>query len=1621
MTKGNGRMKKIVTLVFVLLTLLTAAASAESYTQADFEWAEAVEDQSALTLKEQAKYLDIVKQRQRGIALLAMGGADTPFQIASAAQLAELAQYVNAGDATFVSAHYVLTDDVNLSAYGNWTPIGTINQPFAGVFDGQNHVVTGLKIDRSQGVYQGLFGCVNSQDANRKAQVKNVIVKDAQIRTKNTSGAVVGFYGDGGWGSQMEPLENCAMVGGSIEGCVDRAGYDQAAYIGGVVGLSNADVRFCYSTGTVIVPRSAYDIGGVAGWVDGNVQSCYAAGSMDIFPYSTYQLFDIGGLAGGVDDDVSDCYSTVDVVGLGDNTFNFGGVAGTVVGSVTRCFATGNVQAWMNVGGVAGLVGTGGGSLTDCVALNGAVSGTTRSSRRISRVGNVFKSEGGSESGNYAWSGMKVNGNTVADDDVEGSNGADLTYDDTNGLSRQFETIFGGNSAWTYAENGLPTLKNVGGTQSSELPSWMLGSETTIYITTAQQLKQLADEVNAGDSKRDKTYLLANDIDLSGYPNWTPIGRFDPPDDMLPFSGVFDGQGYSITGLKMSGNEDSKGLFGYAYCEAIRNVVIRNPEIEGKDQVGALVGYQAYSNQGIKNCAVIGGKIQGRSHVGGLVGYMEESPIQNCYSTCEVVAMDFYAGGIVGDHRVVASIRNCYATGNISGTYSGGIVGVAQDVERCVALGQTVTGKSSNRVTDSVRISDVYAWGGMKVNGNTVTYGAANNENGADLVCNGGALSTQFSEIFANDDAWTYTENGLPILKVVKGEQSSELPSWMLSDASTIYITTAQQLKQLADEVNAGDSKSGKTVLLMNDIDLSVYPNWSPIGTLNLNWSDVSRPFSGVFDGQNHTISNLTCTSATNGYAGLFGNFDGTVQNLILRDAQITSESNAGAVVSNNYGGRVLNCAMIGGSVKGKSIAGGVVSYNRGTVENCYATGDVTSLSGSWICYVGGVVGYNYMNGTVQSCYAAGRVESEKHAGGAVGGNYGTVQNCVALGQSVSAQGDAHRVVGENGGGTLSGNYAWSGVQVNGQPVTDGLADNENGEDILAHDGLIYGKNAQIFAWPGFDTAVWELRNDQTGKLPRIRGTNADPTLGLSAQSIMVTCDVELNGDAGVSGFRYKVNDAANDTEYSGVFTVNLLDKLEIEPTIRTGYAFAQWSDGKTDNPYTMAVPGTVSLTAQTQIETYTIDYELNGGALEAGKTNPATYTLETAALRLEKPTRTGYTFAGWTGSNGTTPQTDVGIVQGSTGNLYFEANWTANGYKILYTGVEGADVSTFPTKHVFGKDTAIPNPTKTDYSFAGWKVNGSAAARDLTLSGTAYTADITLEATWTANEFTITYSGVEGADVSTFPTKHVFGKDTAIPNPTKTGYGFAGWKVNGSAAARDLTLSGTAYTADITLEATWTANEFTITYSGVEGADVSTFPTKHVFGKDTAIPNPTKTGYGFAGWKVNGSAAARDLTLSGTAYTADITLEATWTKLTEPTPSVIMEGGTAFIVGKATEDAIMHIGKGVANFGVANLDYVDVDGKRLDPQFYTAKDGSILITVHQAYLNTLSVGEHILTAHLKGPGYEGQTVSGKIVVAPVPDMSNLPQTGDASPVLLWGATLGLCAAVLAVMKRKKK
>lgn len=117
-----------------------------------------------------------------------------------------------------------------------------------------------------------------------------------------------------------------------------------------------------------------------------------------------------------------------------------------------------------------------------------------------------------------------------------------------------------------------------------------------------------------------------------------------------------------------------------------------------------------------------------------------------------------------------------------------------------------------------------------------------------------------------------------------------------------------------------------------------------------------------------------------------------------------------------------------------------------------------------------------------------------------------------------------------------------------------------------------------------------------------------------------------------------------------------------------------------------------------------------------------------------------------------------------------------------------------------------------------------------------------------------------------------------------------------------------------------------------------------------------------------------------------------------------------------ATEDVIVRIGEGVPNFGAANFKSADLDGKPIDPKFYQVRDGSIILTIDRAFLNTLSVGEHTLNVQLKDDGYEGQTVSMQITVSPVPDASRLPKTGDDNPILLWCAAFGACAVGLAAM-----
>lgn len=250
--------------------------------------------------------------------------------------------------------------------------------------------------------------------------------------------------------------------------------------------------------------------------------------------------------------------------------------------------------------------------------------------------------------------------------------------------------------------------------------------------------------------------------------------------------------------------------------------------------------------------------------------------------------------------------------------------------------------------------------------------------------------------------------------------------------------------------------------------------------------------------------------------------------------------------------------------------------------------------------------------------------------------------------------------------------------------------------------------------------------------------------------------------------------------------------------------------------------------------------------------------------------------------------------------------------------------------------------------------------------------------------------------------------------NLNKVGYKFLGWKdENTKDWVKTIPANATGIKKVV---AQWTAKTYTVTIKAdKDGKVIETQQIPEGGLAKKPAKEPVREGYTFIGWQANGAAWDFDQNV----VERDTEIIALWEKVVIA-PDVAIEGGTSFIVGRATENAMVTIGHNVPGFGVANLAYVDVDGKKLNEKDYDAKTGSIKLNVHAAYLNTLSVGEHTLTAHLKGDGYDGQKVSAKLTVSPVPDASGLPKTGDASAPMVWCA-LGLaCLAGLAAMKRRE-
>ncbi|MCP4708898.1 MAG: hypothetical protein GY869_09760 [Planctomycetes bacterium] len=201
--------------------------------------------------------------------------------------------------------------------------------------------------------------------------------------------------------------------------------------------------------------------------------------------------------------------------------------------------------------------------------------------------------------------------------------------------------------------------------------------------------------------------------------------------------------------------------------------------------------------------------------------------------------------------------------------------------------------------------------------------------------------------------------------------------------------------------LTAGTDYYGEVFILTTDIDLTGEPLTKAIIA-----PDGATPFTGIFNGKDHVIRNLTINTngAANDYLGLFGMLGefSEIRNLGLENIAITGGNGSdyiGGLTGMNQGGEIYECYTTGTLSSGLSAQnlGGLVGYNYGGgIIDCYSRVNVSGGDGAQ--FLGGMIGYN--NGAVTKCYAAGIVTGTGTAGGFAGDgfmSYLFIQNCYFL------------------------------------------------------------------------------------------------------------------------------------------------------------------------------------------------------------------------------------------------------------------------------------------------------------------------------------------------------------------------------------------------------------------------------------------------------------------------------------------------------------------------------------------------------------------------------------------------------------------------------------------------
>ena len=276
--------------------------------------------------------------------------------------------------------------------------------------------------------------------------------------------------------------------------------------------------------------------------------------------------------------------------------------------------------------------------------------------------------------------------------------------------------------------------------------------------------------------------------------------------------------------------------------------------------------------------------------------------------------------------------------------------------------------------------------------------------------------------------------------------------------------------------------------------------------------------------------------------------------------------------------------------------------------------------------------------------------------------------------------------------------------------------------------------------------------------------------------------------------------------------------------------------------------PLTLTLTAD---KLYTVTMDTAGG----DPIRPIQYTVESEAFQLPTPVRTGYIFLGWTGEGITTPQPNVTIPKGSTGDKTYIENWELTEYNITMdlNGGSGQEKVVYT---MTDEDFELPTPTRNGYEFVGWTGEGITTPQTSVIIPTGSTGNKAYTANWKAIVYTITLDTNGGAVMASIRYTVEDSVTLRIP-PDRPGYEFSGWVLDGSGQFPSTPMIIPAgSTGDRLYKAEWRVATYTITYVS-HGKAYNwvqyTINNQVYFGTPEEDPSYYLPGYTFVGWKIDG------------------------------------------------------------------------------------------------------------------------------------------------------------------------